>query len=182
MMVLVRQLENGRATLEVVAQHHARLLELGQHTVDGGQPHILAGVHQRLVDIFGAQVALFRFLQLLQDFHPRQGHFKARFSEILIIQCVCSNLPKGGDAPEFVTSLRRLMQVFAATEDFFQSIASLIRPPSENPLWQPIPTPCIHAEVTVSGRYEKSGKLVPLLQVCIIARTLSEVEKPCHEF
>jgi hypothetical protein len=31
-------------------------------------------------------------------------------------------LPKGGDAPEPVTSSRRLTQVFAATEDFFQSI------------------------------------------------------------
>ncbi len=44
-VLFIGQLEHGGAALEIVAQHDAGLLELGQHPVNRGQAHVLAGIH-----------------------------------------------------------------------------------------------------------------------------------------
>ncbi|MNE81141.1 hypothetical protein D3C80_1777710 [compost metagenome] len=60
--------------------HQPRRLELGQHAVDGGQAHVLARLHQRLVNILCTHVTLLGGIEHLQNLDPRQGHFQASFA------------------------------------------------------------------------------------------------------
>ena len=50
------QLEHRLAGLEMMADQEARLLELGEHAVDGGQADVEALGQQQLVDVLGRQV------------------------------------------------------------------------------------------------------------------------------
>lgn len=76
MVFLLGHLEQRMPAVEIMPYHKASRLELSQHPVYGGQPHILTRINQGLVDFFGAQVILARSVfENLQDFYPRQGHF-----------------------------------------------------------------------------------------------------------
>lgn len=57
-MTALVEFEHSLATFEVVAHQQARLLELGQYPVNGGQSDILACRQQHLVNVFRAEVAL----------------------------------------------------------------------------------------------------------------------------
>ena len=54
----VRELENGRAALEVVPAHEPGALELRKHAIDRREPELLAAVEQRPVDRLGRHVPL----------------------------------------------------------------------------------------------------------------------------
>ena len=70
------ELEHRLAGLEMVARQNAGLLELHQHAVDGGQAHVGAIGQQHLVDVFGAHVALGRFLEDFQHLDAWQRGFE----------------------------------------------------------------------------------------------------------
>ena len=77
MVLLLRDLEHGVPPIEVVTDHQARRLELGQHTIDGGEANVFTGIQQSLVDILGAQVMLaLGIFQDLQNLDARQGHLE----------------------------------------------------------------------------------------------------------
>ena len=68
------ELEHRVVAGKVVARHEARLLELGQDPVDGGQADVVPGVSQAPVDVFSAQVVGPALLQDLEDSQPgRRG-------------------------------------------------------------------------------------------------------------
>ena len=52
------QLVNGLAALEIVLEHEAGGLELGQHPVHRGQADLVAMLQQLAVDVFGGHVVL----------------------------------------------------------------------------------------------------------------------------
>ena len=54
--------------------------------VDGGEAHVFAGLHQRLVHILGAHVALAGGgrVEHLQNFHTRQGDLEASFAQFVV--------------------------------------------------------------------------------------------------
>jgi len=76
------QLEYRFAGLEMMPDQQARLLELGEHTVDCRQPGIGAILGERLVDVLGRQVAYRAFLEQLQYAQARQRRFQAYGFEI----------------------------------------------------------------------------------------------------
>jgi len=86
MMLPLIQLKNCMAALEVVPRHQPRSLKLGQHPVNGCQPHIIASLEQGLVDIFGSKMKMGVALQDLEDLEARQGGLEARFLEIAAFQ------------------------------------------------------------------------------------------------
>jgi len=83
-MVMMRafvEFEDRMATFKMVSGHQTRRLELGKHSVDRRQTDVFALIQQRLVDIFGAHVAVgLVALQEFQDFHPGQRDLQAGFA------------------------------------------------------------------------------------------------------
>ena len=57
MMTLI-EFKHGMATLEVVAGNQPRRLELGEHTIDGGEADILLVPEQSLIDVLSAHMTL----------------------------------------------------------------------------------------------------------------------------
>lgn len=83
---LLGDLEHGMTAIEIVANHQACRLELGQHAIDGRQADVLPGFQQGLVDILGAQVVLARgILEDLQDLHSGQGDLEARLAQFMVL-------------------------------------------------------------------------------------------------
>ncbi len=80
----IGQFEHRMTAVEVVANHQTRRFELGQYAVDGGQAHVLASLHQRLVDILGAHVTLLGGVEHLKDLDSRQGHLETGFAQFAI--------------------------------------------------------------------------------------------------
>jgi hypothetical protein len=89
------QFENRLSALEVVALDQSGGFELGQHAVDRGQPDVLAGFHQALVDVLGRQMPVLAVLQHFQNLHPRQGDLETCLSEVLVLhvflRCSCQS-------------------------------------------------------------------------------------------
>ena len=77
------QLEHRLAGLEVAARQQARLLELHQHAVHGGQADVGALGQQRLEDVFGRHVARLRVLEDLEDLQARQRGLQAAALEFV---------------------------------------------------------------------------------------------------
>ena len=85
-MVVVRaigELEDGRATLEVVAGYEPRALELGQHAVDRREAKLLAAIEQRAIDRLGGHVPLGALLEDLQHLEARRRDLEAELAKIL---------------------------------------------------------------------------------------------------
>lgn len=68
---------NRLAALEMVSAQNTRLLELGQHPVNGGQADLGVPLQQLPKNIFCRHVAHRPVLKNLQDFQPGQGGFEA---------------------------------------------------------------------------------------------------------
>jgi hypothetical protein len=66
------------AALKVAATQNARLLELGQYPVDGGQAHIGAFLQQNAKHIFRGHVPLSTSLKHFQDLEAWDRGFEAR--------------------------------------------------------------------------------------------------------
>lgn len=81
-MLAFIELENGFAGFEVVARQQSRLLELGQHAIDGCKADIHLFVEQDAVNIFGAEVALLAGLEDLEDLQTRYGRFETDIFEV----------------------------------------------------------------------------------------------------
>ncbi len=81
------QLEYGHAVFEVMTGNQARGLKLGQHAVYRGEPDVLIGTEQRLVNVFrrlvpGAATPLEDF----ENFQPRQRDLQPGIAQILAFQ------------------------------------------------------------------------------------------------
>lgn len=85
----VGQLEHRVTTVEVVTDHQARGLELGQHAIDGCQTYVLASLHQRFINILGAHVALLGGIEHLEDLDARQRDLESGFAQFAIFNHVC---------------------------------------------------------------------------------------------
>jgi hypothetical protein len=70
------ELKDGMPALEVMAGNQASRLKLRQYPVNGGQPDILTGIQQGLVDILCTLMAATGMFQNIEDFHPRQRNFQ----------------------------------------------------------------------------------------------------------
>ena len=86
MVTTLVQLKDRLTTLEMVPGDQPRALELGQHPIDGRKADVLAGLQQRPVDVFRAQVALVTMLQHCQDLDARTRDLKASRSNLLVLQ------------------------------------------------------------------------------------------------
>lgn len=82
-MLALIDLEHRVTAIEVMPHDQTGALELGQHAVDRRQPHFLADIDQRLVDILGAHMLLVGILKNLQDTYTRQRRLESGFFEIL---------------------------------------------------------------------------------------------------
>jgi len=71
------ELEDGGATLEVMARDEPSGLELGEHSVHGGEPDILVGIEQPSVHVLRAHVARLARSEDLEDLEPGDGDFQA---------------------------------------------------------------------------------------------------------
>lgn len=78
-------LVHGRTVVEIVANNQPRGFELGEHPINRGNTHVLAGIDKRPVQVFRTHVPLVTAFQDLQDFHPWQGHLKSGLAEFLIL-------------------------------------------------------------------------------------------------
>ncbi len=94
-MATIGQLEYGMPPIEVVANHQASRLKLSQNAVDSRQTDVFTGLHQRLVDVLGAHVALARAVEHLQNLHPGKGYFQTSFTKFVVLnhgwlsRCCC---------------------------------------------------------------------------------------------
>jgi hypothetical protein len=87
------QLEHRFAAFEVVPDEKARLLELGEHAVDGRKTRVGAFLHEHLVNVFGRQVTHTAFLEKLEYSQPRHRGFEAYRFKV-------SGRAQGGFLPE----------------------------------------------------------------------------------
>lgn len=79
------ELEDRLTTLEVVANHEARALELGQDPIDGRKPDLLIGGQELLVDLLGAEMPLLAGLQDMKNLQPRHCHFEPGLFDLLLV-------------------------------------------------------------------------------------------------
>ena len=77
------QLENSLAGFEVMAFEQAGLFELGKHPVNRGQADIHVFGDEQAIDVFGGQVAVFGFLEKIEDLEPRESCLQADTFETL---------------------------------------------------------------------------------------------------
>ena len=83
--VAVIQLEHGLTRIELAALQHAGLLELGQHAVDRRQADFDLLIDQRAIDIFGAEVAMFGFMEDFEDLQARERGLQADILEFALV-------------------------------------------------------------------------------------------------
>src|SRR5690606_8466097 len=76
-VVALVEFEDGLAGFEVAALEQAGLLELGQHTVDGGQADLVVLREEFLEDILGAHVALAAGVEDFEDFQAGQRRLES---------------------------------------------------------------------------------------------------------
>ena len=76
------QFENRFAAFEMMADEKSRLLELGEHAVNGCETRISTFFQQRPVDVLGGQVTHGALLEDLEYAQPRRGCFEADGLEI----------------------------------------------------------------------------------------------------
>ncbi len=84
------ELVDGLAAFKVAATQDAGLLELGQHPVHRGQPHIGAVFQQHPKNVFGRHVALLAFLEHVQNFQAGQRGLEAGIFEFFDIGHGCT--------------------------------------------------------------------------------------------
>jgi len=77
------ELEHRLAGLEMLAREQPRLLELGEHTVDGGEPDVDSFRDQRPVHILGGEVAHLAVLEQLENLAARQRRLETHVLETL---------------------------------------------------------------------------------------------------
>jgi len=83
-VITARYFKDRMATIKIMTNYQTRTFKLSQHPIHRCQTHIIALLHQRLVNIFRTHVMLFRGLQHLQNFHTRQRYFKSRLTQFLV--------------------------------------------------------------------------------------------------
>ena len=95
MMATAVQLEHRVTAFEVVSLHQAGAFELGQHPVNRRQANLLPVLEQQLVDILGADMALFGRFQQSQDLDAWQRDLQPRPFDVLVVQALpLSSCPK----------------------------------------------------------------------------------------
>src|SRR3954468_12450040 len=82
-MATLVELVHRLAGLEVLPRQQARVLELGQHAVDGGQADIDTFGEECPVDVLCGKVAHLARLEELQDLAPRQRRLEAAVLQAL---------------------------------------------------------------------------------------------------
>jgi len=79
-MIIASHLEHSMTTLEIMPQHQAGRLKLGQNPVDSRQTHVISLIKQLLINVLSTEMVLFRVFQNVEDFHSRQSNLQADFS------------------------------------------------------------------------------------------------------
>src|SRR6478752_7003103 len=102
-MRAIGELEDGRATLEVVAGYEPRPLELGEHPVHRREAELLAAIEQRAVDRLGGHVPLDALLQDLQHLEARRRDLEAELAKILSFHFPLVSIQSGMIAPSLWT-------------------------------------------------------------------------------
>jgi len=85
-VVVVRplvQLEDRHAVREVMPRDETRRLELGEHSIHGGETDILAQLGKPAVDVLGREVAGATALEDVEDLHARQRDLQSSLAQIL---------------------------------------------------------------------------------------------------
>ena len=82
-MAALVQFEHSLAAFEMMAYQQAGLLELGQYSIDRGQPDVLAGSQQNLVDVFRRQMPLLAVLEQAEHLQSGQGGLEAGIFEFV---------------------------------------------------------------------------------------------------
>jgi len=81
-MVAMIEFEYGLVAVEVMTDQQARLLELGQHTVDRGKADVLALVRKQSIHFLGSHMALVALLEQIENFQTWQRGFETDALEI----------------------------------------------------------------------------------------------------
>ena len=71
-MLALIELKHRLSGLEIGSFEQTRLLELGQNTVDGGQPDIFIDRNQLTIDVLGTHVTLATGVKDIENLEPRQ--------------------------------------------------------------------------------------------------------------
>ena len=85
-MVALVHFEHGLAAIEDVAAQQAGCLQLREHTVDGGQAHVVALLQQTAEDVFGREVALFAATDDFKYLDARQRGLQTDTAQFLILR------------------------------------------------------------------------------------------------
>lgn len=83
MVATLVELEHRAVTFEVMTHQHSSLLELGQHTVDGGQTHVDALRQKGTVDVLGRKVTRLAALEQGEDAQARLGRLETDALEVV---------------------------------------------------------------------------------------------------
>jgi len=82
-VLLVVELEDRLARLEVVADQESRLLELREHAIDGRETDVEPVGEELLVDVLGRHVADGRLLEDVDDLEARKRGLEAGAAEVV---------------------------------------------------------------------------------------------------
>jgi hypothetical protein len=82
-MPALAQLEHRFAGFEVLAREQARVLELGQHSVNGREPDVDAFRDQLAIDIFRGEMPHLARLEKLEDLAARKRRLETAFLQAL---------------------------------------------------------------------------------------------------
>jgi len=77
------QLEHRFAAFEVMAGEQPRLLELGEHAVDGSEPDLHAFAQQELIHVLGRKMPLLAALEEIEDLQPGKRGFQPDGFQVL---------------------------------------------------------------------------------------------------
>src|SRR5512140_838922 len=77
------QLVDGLAALEVMAHEQARLLELREHAIDGGEPDVRMHLEELAVNVLGGEVPVGAVLEEVQHLQARDRHLETGALEFL---------------------------------------------------------------------------------------------------
>jgi hypothetical protein len=85
MMVTASDFEHRMTAIKIMTNHKTCTFKLSQHTINRGKTHIIALLHQCLVDVFGAHVVLLRRFKHLQNLHAGQGDLQPSLAQFLVL-------------------------------------------------------------------------------------------------
>ena len=107
------EFKDGLPAIKLAACQNAGLFKLRQHPIHGGQSDFDAFTNQHPINILGAQVALARFVEDIQDLQARKRGLQAHVLEVALIIFGLQGLsPDAGRNPVWTKTNRRFWAAF----------------------------------------------------------------------